>query len=229
MPTAGVAAHQSELTGIVILAARITTGYTATPSRTPDSSLQDERPRAVGFLDAVDGGDVRVVQAGQDLRLPLEPGEAVGISRESVGEDLQGDIAVELRVGGLPDLAHAAFADEGGHVVVAETGADGQGHELCWRERAILPAGGGWLQPLHRMASPAGDRFLAGRCFRAALTQAAGVPAPMLNKCGAVSEKCPGKQGSSQSHVGAGSGDGLRSWTIVRRTKFSCDRRRSGV
>ena len=44
-------------------------------------------------------------------------------------QDLQGDLAVELGVGGLPDLAHSAFAEESGHVVVAEAGAGGQGHD----------------------------------------------------------------------------------------------------
>ena len=97
---------------------------------TPEGQLQDQRPRALGFLDAVNGGDVRVVQAGEDLRLPLEPGEAVRISGEGVGQDLQGDLAVELRVGRLPDLAHAAFPEQGGHVVVAESSADVQGHRL---------------------------------------------------------------------------------------------------
>ena len=67
--------------------------------------LQHERPRPLGFLDAVDGGDVGVVEAGEDLRLPFESGEPVRVRREGVGEDLEGDLAVELRVGGLPDLA----------------------------------------------------------------------------------------------------------------------------
>ena len=71
----------------------------------------------------VNGGDVRVVEAGEDLRLPREPGEAIGIIREGVGQDLQRDLAVELRVSGLPDLAHPALAEEGGHVVVPEAGA----------------------------------------------------------------------------------------------------------
>ena len=71
---------------------------------------------------AEDGGDVRVVEAGEDLGLPREPGEPIRICRERVGEDLQGDLAVKLGVGGLPDLAHAA------HVVVPEAGADVQGH-----------------------------------------------------------------------------------------------------
>ena len=67
--------------------------------------LQHQRPRALGFLDAVDGRDVGVVQAGEDLRLPREPGEPIRVIREGVGEDLQGDVAVELGVGRLPDLA----------------------------------------------------------------------------------------------------------------------------
>ena len=59
----------------------------------------------------------------ENLRLPREPGQAIRIGREGVGEDLQRDLAVELGVGGLSDLAHAALADEGGDVVVAELGA----------------------------------------------------------------------------------------------------------
>ena len=70
----------------------------------PLHQLQDQRPRAFGFLDAVDGRDVGVVEAGEDLRLPLEPGESIRISGEGVGEDLQRNLAAQLRVGGLPDL-----------------------------------------------------------------------------------------------------------------------------
>ena len=97
----------------------------------PLDQLQDQRAASLDlvFRNAVDGGDVRVVEAGQDLGFPLEPGEAIRISREGVGEDLQRDLAVELGVGGLPDLAHAALANEGGHVIVPEAGASGQGHE----------------------------------------------------------------------------------------------------
>ena len=32
-----------------------------------------------------------VVEAGKDLRLPLEPGEPIRVSRQGVGQDLQGD------------------------------------------------------------------------------------------------------------------------------------------
>jgi len=47
-------------------------------------------------------------------------GETVGISRERVGEDLQRDLAVELSISRLPDLAHAAFAQGGVDLVGAE-------------------------------------------------------------------------------------------------------------
>ena len=63
------------------------------------------------------------------MRLPSEPGETVRVRGERVRQDLQADLAVELRVGGLPDLAHAAFAQEGGHVVVPEAGAWTQEHD----------------------------------------------------------------------------------------------------
>ena len=69
-----------------------------------------------------------MVEGRQDLRLPLEPGQAIRISREGVRQDLQGDLAAQLRVGGLPDLSHAALADEAGHGVVPEAGAGTEGH-----------------------------------------------------------------------------------------------------
>ena len=69
-----------------------------------------------------------MVEAGEDLRLPREPGEPFWISREGVGEDLQRDLAAQLRVGSLSDPAHAALAEQGGHVVVPEAGADVKRH-----------------------------------------------------------------------------------------------------
>ena len=70
------------------------------------------------------------LRLARDLRFPLEPGEAIWIRREGVGQDLQGDLAAQLRVGGLPDLAHAALAEKGGHVVVVEAGAGSEWHDL---------------------------------------------------------------------------------------------------
>ena len=64
-----------------------------------------------------------------DRSLTLEPGEPIRISGKRFRQDLQHDLPIQLGIGGLIDLAHAALADEGGDVVVAELGADIKSHE----------------------------------------------------------------------------------------------------
>ena len=66
---------------------------------------------AVSFFEAVDGGDVRMIQRGEDFRFALEPGEPLGIGRDRVGQDLDRDVPLQPRVGGAIDLAHPAGAD----------------------------------------------------------------------------------------------------------------------
>ena len=51
------------------------------------------------------------------------PGEAIRITPERVREDLRRDLSPKLGVGGLPDLTHAALAEQRGDVVVAEARA----------------------------------------------------------------------------------------------------------
>ena len=67
--------------------------------------------RAVGFFEAVDGGDVRMVQRREHLRFAAEPREPIGIVGERVGQDLDRDVAIQLRVARAIDLAHAARAE----------------------------------------------------------------------------------------------------------------------
>jgi len=83
----------------------------------PVDELEDEEAPALGFFEAVDGGDVRVVERGEHLRLALEPGEPVGIVDERVWKDLDGDVAIELRVARLVDLAHPAGTQHGDDLV----------------------------------------------------------------------------------------------------------------
>ena len=65
-----------------------------------------------------------VVQAGEDLRLPLEAGQPVRVAGERLGQDFEGDLPVQLRVGSLIHLAHSALADEGSDVVVGDLRSD---------------------------------------------------------------------------------------------------------
>ena len=52
------------------------------------------------------------------------------VSRTSASLEPGESMPVQLGIGGLIDLSHAPFANEGSDVVVAESGADLQGHGL---------------------------------------------------------------------------------------------------
>ena len=75
------------------------------------AQLHHQADLPFGALDAVDGGDVRVLQRGQGLGLALEAGEAFGVFCKRGGEDLQRHVPSELRVGGAVHGAHATGAD----------------------------------------------------------------------------------------------------------------------
>ena len=92
--------------------------------RRPLDQLQHQSTGALAVLKAMYGSDVRMVQAGENLGFTLEPCEPIRISRKRLGQDLQRHLPVQLGVSGLIDLPHPAFTDEGGDVVVAESGAD---------------------------------------------------------------------------------------------------------
>ena len=58
-----------------------------------------------------------MIQRRQDLRLPPESDEAIGVRRERVGKDLERDVAIQFRVMRQVDVAHAARAENGTHLV----------------------------------------------------------------------------------------------------------------
>ena len=69
--------------------------------------LHRQEVDALGLLDRVDGDDVGVIERGERLRLALEAREALRVARHVGGQDLEGDVASELRVGRAIDLAHS--------------------------------------------------------------------------------------------------------------------------
>jgi hypothetical protein len=93
----------------------------------------------VGLLHRVDGDDVRLVEGRDRLRLALESLQPLCIRRHLGRQHLDRHLAVERRVGRLPHLAHASFAQLGGDRVVRERSAD---HEVpVARGRGILEEG----------------------------------------------------------------------------------------
>ena len=77
----------------------------------PFDELQDQRAHASSFFEAIDGGDVGMVQRRQDLGFALEARQAIGIVGPQIGQDFQRHLAMELAVPRPIDLAHPAGAE----------------------------------------------------------------------------------------------------------------------
>ena len=99
--------------------------------------LQHERADAAGLFEAVNMRDMRMIEGGEDFRFALEPREPFGVARERLRQNLQRNVAIQLRVAGAIHLAHAASTDFRGDFVWTAAHAGGQGHReaiLCdWR------------------------------------------------------------------------------------------------
>jgi hypothetical protein len=88
--------------------------------------LHDQRGAFGGFFEAVDLGDVGVVQRGEDFGFAGEAGEAFGVAGELGWEELDGYFAIESGVAGAPDFAHAAGADGAEDLIGADFRARGK-------------------------------------------------------------------------------------------------------
>ncbi len=71
--------------------------------------LHDERMRRAAVFEAVDLGDVRMIERGEDLRFAMKAREPIRVAGERIRQDLQRDVATELGVAGAIHLAHSAL------------------------------------------------------------------------------------------------------------------------
>src|SRR4029453_18565467 len=79
------------------------------------NELQNERVESGAYperalLEAVNRGDIRVIQRGKELRLTFKPCDALGIGGEDVWKDFQRDVAIQFGVAGAIHLTHSAGA-----------------------------------------------------------------------------------------------------------------------
>ena len=99
--------------------------------------LHDQRAGRVRVFEAVDRGDVRMIQRSQEVRLVLEAGHAVLVGGEGFRQDLDRYVAAEL---GVPRAVHlAARAERSADLVRAETCAGRQAHRLSKLRVIIRP------------------------------------------------------------------------------------------
>ena len=74
--------------------------------------VHDDERAGLVHPEVVDGDDVRRVERGDRLGLHPEAGDEVGVAAVLGAQDLDGDVAAELAVGGSVDRGHAALAEE---------------------------------------------------------------------------------------------------------------------
>ena len=78
--------------------------------------------------DVVQRADMRMAQARDGFGFALEPVAQIGIARDVLGQDLDRNDAVEARIAGFVDLAHAADADQAGDLIDAEARSGCKSH-----------------------------------------------------------------------------------------------------
>ena len=82
-----------------------------------------ERDGPVPLLEAVDRGDVGMIQRCQHFRFALEARQSLRVTGHRSRQHLDGDLSLQVRIGGPIDDAHAARANLRGDFVRAETRA----------------------------------------------------------------------------------------------------------
>jgi len=90
----------------------------------PVDELHHHQQRPLVIEQAVEDRDVRVVEPGEGAGLGAEALEHLGLGGEVGAQGLDGHRAAERQVGGLEDLADAAFPDLSQDSVVADGLAD---------------------------------------------------------------------------------------------------------
>ena len=88
--------------------------------RVARDELHDQEVEPVAAVEIVNRGDVRVIQPGQRLRFASEPAPCRLVGQHARWQYFEGDVAIEVLVASAVDLAHAAFAQLGGDLIMTQ-------------------------------------------------------------------------------------------------------------
>ena len=97
--------------------------------RGPLHELHHERASVARSFEAVDDGDVGMIERRERLGLPREAREPVRILFPRRRQDLDRDVTAEVHVGRAVHFAHSACADQGGDFVRAESSPGRKRHD----------------------------------------------------------------------------------------------------
>ncbi len=92
--------------------------------------LHGDKANTVHLVHRMNSDDVGVVQSGDRPGLPLKAHQPLGIESERLGEDLERNVAAELRIPRSPHLAHPPSAERREDLIRTEADAGCKTH---WR------------------------------------------------------------------------------------------------
>ena len=90
--------------------------------------LHDDRVDVAALFESVDVRDEGMIQGGEHARFALEPRQPVWIVNDRIGKDLDRDLALEARITGAIDLAHATSAEHADDFIRTEARTGGEWH-----------------------------------------------------------------------------------------------------
>ena len=90
--------------------------------------LEHQGRHVAGVFETVDGPDVRMIERCEQPCFAFEARHAIGVRRERRRQDLQRDVATQLRIACAIHFAHPAGAEGREDFVGAEARARGKGH-----------------------------------------------------------------------------------------------------
>ncbi len=102
------------------------------PECLPLQQFHGDEGSPIGLVNLVDRANIRVVQRGRSLGLPLKTAESLCVVGEFVGKELKGNVATELQVFCLIHHAHAATADLAEYAVMGNRLPHGLGGRRHW-------------------------------------------------------------------------------------------------
>ena len=104
--------------------------------RFPLDVFHDEEQRIAVFANLKDLADVGMIERGHGHRLAAQALARARVSRRHGWEQLDGDLAIETRIVGAIDLAHASRPDGGQNLIGAEARA-GRKRQRCQTGRIL--------------------------------------------------------------------------------------------
>jgi hypothetical protein len=116
-------AHPGVVYQIGLPPARINTSRDSLRERDAlDQFHHDRAARACGvrFDDAVDLGDVGMIEGREYVCLAFEASQAIRMSREQIRQDLEGNVAMQLRIARPVNFAHAACPERADDLIRTE-------------------------------------------------------------------------------------------------------------